>query len=97
MLIMVEEKTIVRDLEVIITSNKDKSQQSAQLAKRMIEFLNSKSTQELRTMEINKMLHKDIYRKNFEIKLGGIKKSIFSCNSYFDKRIKGIFPSCLDQ
>jgi len=38
MLIMVEEKSIVRDLEIIIVPSKDKSQRSAQLAKRMIGF-----------------------------------------------------------
>lgn len=46
MLIMVEEKTIVRNLEVIIVSIKEKSQQGSQLAKKMIYFLNSKSFQE---------------------------------------------------
>lgn len=73
----------------------------------MIDFLNSKSSQELRTMqvedrtqmvlEINKMVQKNMYRKTTEVKLGEIKGSVMKFNTNFDKRMRVGFPSCQDQ
>lgn len=103
MLVMEEKKIVVRDLEIAIASNKYKSKKSAQLAKRRIGFLNDKSYQELREMEIedktfiileiNKMVQKNIYKRNVETKLGEIKESKLTFHSNFDKRTRVGFPS----
>lgn len=63
----------------------------------MIDFLNAKSSQELRimeieditsiVMEIKKMVQKNIYIKNAETKLWKIKEFVLAFNSNFDKRI----------
>lgn len=73
---MAEEKVIVRDLGSIIVSHKEKSQQRPQLAKKMIDFLNSKSSQELSNMQVEDRtkpvleINKMVYRKTIEAKLG---------------------------
>ena len=41
-----------RWLESVIAAHKENTQQCSQLAKKMIDFLNSKSSQELRTMQV---------------------------------------------
>ncbi len=80
MLIVAEEKTIIRYLEGINVISKQKIQQRAQLAKKISDFLDSKSSQVLRemkiedrtklVMDINKMVLKNLYRKITETKLG---------------------------
>ena len=47
-----EEKNIVRDLEGIIVENKKKLENGALSAKRLIDFINSKSKQELKEFGI---------------------------------------------
>lgn len=73
----------------------------------MTDFMNFKSSQELRVMEIeditsifleiNKMVQKKIYKKIMETKLGEIKESVLAFNSNFHKRTKVGFTSCWDQ
>lgn len=64
----------------------------------MIDFINSKSSHELRTMdiedkttpllEINKMAQKNLYREKTKENLGKIKESVLKFNIYFDKRMR---------
>lgn len=64
----------------------------------MIDFINSKSYHELRTMdiedkttpllEINKMAQKNLYREKTKENLGKIKESVLKFNIYFDKRMR---------
>lgn len=85
---------------------KQKLQQRAQFAKKMIGFLNSKSTQELKedgieditkcVMEINKTTMKNFYRKMVEKKLKEVKESIMRFNVAFDQRTRAGLPSCWD-
>lgn len=106
MSIVEEEKSIVRDLESIITTSKQNVLQHAKFSKNMYDFINYNSSQELREMqiedglelllEINKMVLKILYRQNTETKMGEIKEYILKFNTNFDKRTKAILPSCWD-
>ena len=92
--------------EVIIHTNKDQVQKNAQLAKTIINFLNAKYFQELRAvdisdrnvvvLEINKMVERNMYRKQEESKLEEIRESMTYFNSNFDKRIRVGLPKCWD-
>lgn len=98
LLIVAEENVIIRDMEGIISSSKQKIQQRANLAKKIIDFLNSKTSQELRDMqieyitnlvlEVNKMALKNLYRKTTKTKLGEIKEVVLKLNTNFDKRTR---------
>jgi len=69
-----------------------------QLANKIIDYLNAKSSQELITLdisdriaivlEISKMVQKNMYKRQREIKLDEVKESIASFNSNFDKRTR---------
>ena len=48
LIIVGEEKSIVRDLEEVIVTHKQKSQNMALYARRLIDFIDSKTTQELK-------------------------------------------------
>lgn len=106
LIIMEEEKIIVRDLEEIIMANKQKLQLKGQFAKKVIDFLNSRSAQELKEfgiedktkhiMEMNKMIVNNSYRKATEKKLIEV-KVVMKFNVIFDKRTSAGLPSCWDQ
>lgn len=70
----------------------------------MIDFINSKSTSELKeheimdrmlcVMDFNKMIIKNIYKKNVGKKMNELKEAVSRFNILFDKRVRVGFPSC---
>ena len=101
LVIIEEEKNIVRYLQEVILSNNFFLQNRAQLAKRLIDFLNSKSAQEMKdfgiedrtkhVMEIRKMKLKNANKKAIEKKLMEIKEAMMSFDINFDKRTRAGF------
>lgn len=106
LVIVSDEKTIVRDMESLVMKNKQKLLERSKFAKIMIDFINSKSDAELKehdllektlcAMDLNKMIIKNIYRKNIEKKMNEIKEVVSRFNILFDKRVRAGLPSCQD-
>ena len=101
---MSEEKSIILDLQELILDDKQNFLNKALWEKRFIDFVNSKTYQELgeneikdRTLcvlEINKFIVKNACRKSTEKKLTEIKKVVDKFNTMFDKRTSAGLPSC---
>ena len=106
-IIIGEVKSIFRDLENVIVSNKEKLKNRASYAKILINFINYKTTQELKNFmiedrtrcvpEFNKMIIKNSYMKNIEKSLKEVKDAVLRFNVLFDKRKRAGFPYCWDQ
>lgn len=86
--------------------NKQKDLDRSKFAKRMIDFINSKSTSELKehdvpdktlcAIHLNKMIVRNIYRNTAEKKINEMKEAVSKFNILFDKRVRVGLPSCWD-
>lgn len=86
--------------------NKQKYLDRSKFAKRMIYFINSKSTSELKehdmpertlcAIDFNKMIVRNIYRNTAEKKINEMKEVVSKFNISFDKRVRAILPSYWD-
>jgi len=104
--IISEEKTLVWNMEEMVVKNKKKYLDRSKFAKRMIDFINSKSTVELKehdmpditscAIDFNKMIVRNIYRIIAEKKIKEIKEVVSKFNILFDKRVRAGLPSCWD-
>lgn len=96
LIIFGEEKSIVRDLENVIGENKEKLQNRASYAKRLIDFINSRNAQELKDFviddktrcvpELKNMIIKNSYMKSSYKKLKEVKEAVVRFNVLFYKR-----------
>lgn len=93
-------------MEEVVIKNKKKYLDRSKFAKRMIDFINSKSTTELKehdmpdiitcAIDFNKMIVRNIQRITAEEKIKEIKEAISIFNILFDKRVRARLPSCWD-
>jgi len=104
--IISEEKTLIWDIEKVVIKNKQKDLDRSKFSKRMIDFVNSKSTTELKkhdmpdrityAIDFNKMIFRNIYRIIAKKKIKEIKEEISKFNILFEKRVRVGLPSCWD-
>jgi len=93
-------------MEEVVIKNKQKDLDRSKFAKRMIDFINSKSTAELKEHDMpnkityaiyfNKNIVRNIYRIATEKKIKEIKEAISKFNILFDKRVRVGLPSYWD-
>ena len=106
LVIISEEKTLVRDMEEVVIKNKQKDLDRSKFAKRMIDFINSKSTAELKehdmpdrtscVIDFNKMIVRNIYMNTAEKKINEMKEVVSKFNILFNKKVRARLPSCWD-
>jgi len=93
-------------MEEVVTKNKQKDLDRSKFAKKMIHFINSKFTAELKEHEMpnriscaidfNKMIVRNIWRVTTKKKIKEKKEAVSKFNVLFDKRVKAGLPSCWD-
>ena len=101
--IVSEEKSIARDFEDKDMTNKQKTINRAIWENKFIDFIDSKSDQELEendikdrilyAVEINKLIVKNTCRKTTEKKLAEIKEPVNRFDNLYEKRARVGFPS----
>lgn len=93
-------------MEEVVIKNKQKYLDRSNFGKRMIDFINSKSIEKLKELDIpnrtscaiyfNKMIVRNIYKITVEKRINEMKESVSKCNILFDKRVRDGLPSCWD-
>jgi len=93
-------------MEEVVIKNKQNDLYRSKFTKRMIDFINSKSTTELKEHDMpdrtscviyfKKMIVKNIYRNTNEKKINEMKEAVSKFNNMFDKRVRDGLLYCWD-